>query len=142
MKKVIKSLLASIMIVPLLALGVSAFFPSVSAFADASSDISGGIQGGVNKAQGSGVPTTLFGGSGSIFTTVVNILLFLIGAISVIMLIIGGIRYTLSGGAATEVQNAKNTILYAIIGIVVAFLAFAIVNWVLGSLTSGTSSTS
>jgi multisubunit Na+/H+ antiporter MnhB subunit len=60
--------------------------------------------------------------------------LFLIGAISVIMLIIGGIRYTISGGDSGNVTAAKNTILYAIIGLVVAFLAFAIVNWVLGAL--------
>ena len=63
------------------------------------------------------------------------VLLFIIGAISVIMLIIGGIRYTLSGGDSGNVTAAKNTILYAIIGLVVAFLAFAIVNWVLGAVT-------
>jgi multisubunit Na+/H+ antiporter MnhB subunit len=88
---------------------------------------------GVNCAQGKDTPTTLFG-EGSIFTTVVNVLLFVIGAISVIMLIIGGIRYTVSAGDSTNVTAAKNTIMYALIGLVVAFLAFAIVNWVLGAL--------
>ena len=58
-------------------------------------------------------------------------LLFIIGAISVIMLIIGGIRYTVSGGDSAAVTSAKNTILYAIVGIIVALLAFAIVNFVL-----------
>jgi hypothetical protein len=79
------------------------------------------------------VPDTLFG-EGSIFTTVVNVMLFIIGAISVIMLIFGGIRYTTSAGNAAAVTAAKNTIMYAIIGLVVAFLAFAVVNWVLGQL--------
>lgn len=87
-------------------------------------------QNGINSAKGDGVPSTLFG-SNSIFTTVVNILLFIIGAISVIMLIYGGIRYTTSGGNAASVTAAKNTIMYAIIGLIIAFLAFAIINWVL-----------
>lgn len=96
---------------------------------------SGGIQAGINCSKNKDVPTELFGGEGSIFTTVVNIMLFLIGAICVIMLIYGGIRYTTSGGNATSVTAAKNTIMYAIIGLIVAFLAFAVVNWVLTAIT-------
>ena len=95
----------------------------------------GGAQAGINCARGEDTPATLFGGSGSIFTTVVNVMLFLIGAISVIMLIYGGIRYTTSGGNSAGVTAAKNTILYAIIGLIVAFLAYAVVNWVLGAVT-------
>lgn len=102
--------------------------------ASAACDPSAGAQAGINCAQGEGVPTTLFG-DGSIFTTVVNILLFIIGAISVVMLIWGGIRYTTSAGNAAAVTAAKNTIMYAIIGLVIAFLAFAVVNWVLGAIT-------
>jgi multisubunit Na+/H+ antiporter MnhB subunit len=73
------------------------------------------------------------GGDGSIFQTVTNVLLFIIGAVSVIMLIIGGIRYTISQGDSAAVTSAKNTILYAIIGIVVAILAYAAVNFVITS---------
>lgn len=69
---------------------------------------------------------------GDIITAVINTLLFIIGAISVIMLIVGGFRYTTSGGDQNNVKAAKDTILYAIIGLVVAFLAFAVVNWVVG----------
>jgi hypothetical protein len=50
------------------------------------------------------------------------------------MLIYGGIRYTISAGDSKAVTDAKNTILYAIIGIIVALLAYAIVNFVLTSL--------
>ena len=92
------------------------------------------LENGVNCAQGEGTPAQLFGGEGSIFTTVVNIMLFIIGAICVIMLIWGGIRYTTSAGNAANVTAAKNTIMYAIIGLIIAFLAFAIVNWVLTSV--------
>lgn len=97
---------------------------------------SGGITGGLNCSNPDGPDGDIPGlfGSSSIFVNIVNALLFLIGAISVIMLIYGGIRYTASGGNANNVTAAKNTIMYAIIGLVVAFLAFAIVNWVLGGL--------
>ncbi len=64
---------------------------------------------------------------------VVNILLFVIGIIAVIVIIIGGIRYTTSGGDSGQVSGAKNTILYAIIGLIIAILAYAIVNFVIGA---------
>ncbi len=65
--------------------------------------------------------------------TVVNTLLFVVGVISVIVIIVGGIMYTVSGGDSGGVTKAKNTILYAVVGLVVAFLAYAIVNWVVGA---------
>ena len=54
--------------------------------------------------------------------------------ISVIMLVWGGLRYILSGGDNKKVTDAKNTILYAIIGLIIAVLAFAIVNFVLNAI--------
>lgn len=69
---------------------------------------------------------------GPIITIVINVLLFIVGIISVIMIIIGGIMYSTSAGDAGAVTKAKNTILYAVVGLVIAFLAFAIVNWVIG----------
>lgn len=90
------------------------------------------IQDGIDAGKTANTRTELFGDSG-IFTTIVNVMLFLIGALSVIMLIYGGIRYTISRGDSGEVNNAKNTILYAIVGLIVAILAYAIVNWVVKS---------
>lgn len=69
-------------------------------------------------------------------STVVNILLFIIGTVSVIMIILGGLRYVLSNGDSTQITNAKNTILYAVIGLVVALLAYAIVNFVVSQFVS------
>lgn len=66
-----------------------------------------------------------------IINTVVDTLLFVIGIIAVIMIVIGGIRYTLSAGESKAVNDAKNTILYAVIGLAVSFSAYAIVHWVL-----------
>lgn len=65
---------------------------------------------------------------------IINILLGIIGVVAVIMLIIGGFRYVLSAGNEKATSGAKDTILFAIIGIVVAVLAFAIVNFVIGGL--------
>lgn len=62
--------------------------------------------------------------------TIVNVMLFILGAIAVIMIIIGGIRYTTSNGDASSIKGAKDTILYAVIGLIVAILAYAIVNFV------------
>lgn len=89
---------------------------------------------GVQEANGG--PTNLFDGDSPIFTTAINIMLFIIGILSVIMLIYGGIRYVLSSGDSGAVTNAKNTIMYAIIGLVISILAYAIVNFVISSITS------
>ncbi len=135
MKKLTKNALGSLLVGSFIALA-AVFSPLVSSTyaATCTQGIAGGAAAGVECSEGVGVPDQLFG-TGSIFTTIVNLLLFLIGAISVIMLIIGGVRYTLSGGDSGNVTAAKNTILYAIIGLVIAFLAFAIVNWVIGSIS-------
>lgn len=133
MKKLTKNVLGSLLVGSVLAL-VAVFSPIAQTSYAACDTSTLSASSGVNCAQGNNTPAQLFG-QGSIFTTIVNVLLFIIGAISVIMLIIGGIRYTISAGDSGNVTAAKNTIMYAIIGLIVAFLAFAIVNWVLGAVT-------
>lgn len=91
------------------------------------------LRGGVDSSKSDDQPASLFG-DGGIFETVSKVLLFVIGAVSVIMLIIGGIRYTISQGDSSAVTSAKNTILYSIIGLVVAILAYAAVDFVVNSL--------
>ena len=125
MKKTIRTAFAGLLLVPVLALGISAVAGSV--------DVSAQILNGLNSVNTGNGPTNLTG-TGGAFTTIVNVLLFIIGAVSVIMLIYGGIRYTTSGGNANSVTAAKNTIMYAIIGLVIAIFAFAIVNFVVGEL--------
>ena len=62
---------------------------------------------------------------------VVNVLLYIIGILAVVMIIFGGIMYTTSAGDQAKVTKAKNIILYGLVGLVVAVLAYAIVNFVL-----------
>jgi len=76
-----------------------------------------------------------FGGDG-IVTVVVEKLSFAVGVASVIMLIIGGLRYITSGGQPQSAQAARNTIIYAIIGLVVAFIAQMLVSFVLTRIGS------
>ena len=127
MKKSIKNILAGVLAVAVMAFGLTFTVPAGLVSAE------GSIDEGVNAALGEGQQTSLFGDDG-VFTNIISVALFLIGAISVLMLIYGGIRYTLSAGNATHVTAAKNTILYAIVGIIVALLSYAIVKFVLTSL--------
>lgn len=71
-----------------------------------------------------------------IIHTIVNLLSAVVGIVAVIMIIVGGFRYITSGGNDTSVTGAKNTILYAIIGLVVVALAQLIVRFTLSKLTN------
>lgn len=70
----------------------------------------------------------------SILNLIINVALGIIGFVAVVMIIMGGIQYTTSSGDAAKVTKAKNTILYGIVGLVIALLAFAIVNFVLNNV--------
>ena len=65
---------------------------------------------------------------------VINIFSIVVGVVSVIMIIIGGFRYITSGGDSGNVSSAKNTIIYAIIGLVIVALAQFIVQFVLNKV--------
>ena len=84
------------------------------------------------------------GGSGSeeaskqvdnIIQTAINIISIVVAVIAVIMIIIGGFKYITSNGDSGAVSGAKNTILYAVVGLVVVALAQVIVRFVVGKLT-------
>lgn len=70
----------------------------------------------------------------SIVKSIINTMLYILGIIAVIMIVIGGIRYTTSNGDASNIKSAKDTILYAVVGLVVAIMAFAIVNFVVTNI--------
>ena len=90
-------------------------------------DASGAINTGANAACNGGCGSPSIDG---IFAGVTNTLIFLVGAVSVIMIIIGGLRYVLSNGDPKQAETGRNTIMYAVIGIVVAIAAFAIVKFI------------
>ena len=63
-----------------------------------------------------------------------NMAFFILGMLSVVMLIIGGFKFVASNGDSSIINSAKNTILYAIVGLAVALLAYAIVNFVINRI--------
>lgn len=65
-----------------------------------------------------------------IIKTIVEVLLTAVGAISIIMIVIGGILFALSSGDAQKAAKARSTILYAVVGLIVSVFASAIVNFV------------
>lgn len=86
--------------------------------------------GGHINATGQCVGNSDQGNLASLVKTIINVLLYLIGIIAVIVIIIGAIRYVTSAGDSSKVKGAKDTILYAVIGLVIAIIAYAIVNFV------------
>lgn len=72
---------------------------------------------------------------GPMIKTAINVLLFIIGTLAVIMIIFGGLKYVTSRGEASEITSARNTILYAVVGLVVAILAYAIVDFVVNAFS-------
>ncbi len=72
----------------------------------------------------------------AVITDVINIFTFVVGFVAVIMVIIGGLKYITSAGDSGNVTSAKNTILYAVVGLVVVALAQFIVRFVLTRVTT------
>jgi hypothetical protein len=81
--------------------------------------------------------TTGAGRIQSIVTTIVNIFSIVVGIIAVIMIIVGGFKYITSGGDSGNITSAKNTIVYAVIGLVIVALAQFIVQFVLTRVNQG-----
>lgn len=129
MKNIIKMTLATLMITPMLALGFGAVSPTTQTVAAESGSFIESVLNGLREVDPGGETDLM-----TLIGRIINGLLFCLGIVSVLMIIYGGIRYTISGGDSNSVVAAKNTILYAVIGLVVAMMAYAIVNFVVSAL--------
>ena len=105
-------------------LGGGMLIPQTAGAVNVFDQCAGNADNSVCKAQGDNAQ--------SMIQIVINILLYVMGIIAVIMIIVGGIKYTASNGDSSALASAKNTILYSIVGLVVAMLSYAIVNFVVG----------
>ncbi len=74
----------------------------------------------------------------AIVSNIVSTLLIVSGAASVVVIVIAGIMYTTSAGNEKRITTAKDAILYAVVGLIISILAFAIVNFVITGVTTGT----
>ncbi len=115
--------------------------PIVTGIAHA--DIKGSLCKGTNEAAdtgsgtgcdaaGTGDPTTSLG---PLARKIVNFFTIVVGAIAIIMVIYGGFRYITSGGDSGKVGSAKNTLIYAIVGLIIVALAQVLVHFVINTAT-------
>lgn len=124
----------SLLLVGVLAFGGLGVVALEAQPASAASDSAQSVQKGVNAIGGDKNQPKLE----SFIQQIINVILFIIGAVAVIMIIIGGIRYVVSAGDQAAVTGAKNTILYSVVGLIVALLAYAIVNFVIDNMLKTT----
>jgi len=143
MIKKLKNIVA--VIATLGAFSVPALVPALASAqgtATGSPDISNGLCAGTNLDANQTTGCTVDSASAnaeinSIIKLVINIFSLIVGLVSVIMIIVGGLKYITSGGESSNISSAKNTIVYAIIGLVIVALAQFIVHFVLGKITTG-----
>lgn len=134
MKNIINNIKLSLIVLGLVSsFAAIGFAPSVSAAPVDVIKNSCDQQATSNSALCSGNDQKLFGAD-SLFTKIINTIIFVVGSVAVIMIVIGGLKYVLSAGDSSAVSSAKNTILYAVIGIAIAVSAYAIVNFVLAKI--------
>ena len=129
----LKAMIASMLLVPVLGFGVAASLPaSVSAASCVDNNGKVSVRSGADCAKSDSQKKNI----GVVIKDITNVLLFIIGAVAVIMIIVGGLRYVTSNGDSNQVTAAKNTILYGVIGVIIALLAYAIVNFVISSFST------
>ena len=106
------------------------FFSTLPVFADdiCSSNVADSVKeaAGCNGTSSDGLPNAVI--------NIINVIIGLIGIVAVIFIIVGGVRYMTSIGDAGKVKKARDTILYAVIGLIICILAFAIVNFVIDKI--------
>ena len=88
------------------------------------------IKSGVNKSGGDSGRDDL----GKDLKNITNFLLFLVGTVAVIAIVISGLRFVTANGNQDQITSARNGVLYAVVGIVVALMAYAIVYFVVDNL--------
>jgi hypothetical protein len=125
MKKIKNYVLAGLMVV----FAVTALVPTVAYAQTAKESIckGAGLAGGGSADCTPGAGPTV----DSVIAAAINLISLVVGVIAVIMIIIGGLKYIMSSGDSNNINSAKNTILYAIIGLVVVAFAQIIVKFVL-----------
>ena len=110
------------------------FGASVLSTASLSGSASAQISEGINTATTSEMKGKSIDGDNGLVKTVVNVLLWAVGVLSVIMIIFSGFRYITSAGDASKTKSAQSALTYSVVGLIVAIMAYAIVNMVINRL--------
>ena len=117
-------------------------FSSVNVFAECSSTVCDGDYPTSVKAS-CGCPDAESGKDNltKVIGSIVSAVIAILGVVAIIFIVVGGIGYMTSTGDAGKVKKAKDTILYACIGLIICALAFAITQFVISTLNNATSTT-
>ena len=110
------------------------FGASVLSTASLSGSVSAQVSKGIDTATTSEMKGKSIDGDKGLIKTVVNVLLWAVGALSVIMIIFSGFRYITSAGDTSKTKSAQSTLIYSVVGLIVAIMAWAIVNMVINRL--------
>lgn len=137
----LKKTILTLMLIPALALTSSAATAVHLDPCDANDDRKISTQetlscGSQKAGGGSQTPAQAESSINRTIASIVNVLSIVIAIIAVIMIILGGFRYITSGGASDKVTGAKNTIMYALIGLIIVALAQVIVRFVIDKTTT------
>lgn len=141
-KKIKNFIIAGIVGMTLALPGAALVAPAAVFAATNATNITGPLCKGINDAAGgsggSGCESSVDakGSLSKIAQEVVNIFSIIIGIVAVIMILVGGFKYITSGGSQEKVGSAKNTIIYALIGLIIVALAQFIVHYVLNFSTN------
>lgn len=95
-----------------------------------------GLFGSTGTTSSNGINGLVNMSGDELFVNALNLAYFVAGVVSVVTIIIGGILYTISSGDSGRLTKAKNTIVYAIVGLIIVLLAFTITGFVTGRFTS------
>lgn len=125
-KKIITSVACGVALMGAVALSIANTVPALAAGTD---EIKNGCNAIGGCDDGQSLP--------QIAQTVIDTMLFIVGILAVAMIIFSGIRYITAHGDKGQVENAKNTLIYSIVGLIVAIIAYAIVGWVVGLFDKG-----
>ena len=135
-----KRILLSFAILFVGAFSINFLTPELVSAADpaptAQSDICAGVNGDPVTKDGVTTCTTDGLTLDKVISAVLSILSWIIGVVAVIMVIVSGFKYVTSGGDSNAVSSAKNTLIYALIGVAIVALAQFLVHFVLNNITA------
>ena len=127
MKTKLTKIIAALSLITLSAVSLNVFVANPTYAVDCNdSSISQAVRDAAGCNKGSTLP--------GVIINILNAIIFVGGIVAAVFIVVGGFNYMTSAGDAGKVAKAKNTIIYALIGLVVCVLAFAIVNWAIGTL--------
>jgi cytochrome bd-type quinol oxidase subunit 2 len=132
----IRRLLSSLMLVSVLLSPMLMPRLSLAACSDSNLSTQDAIQCGTNAAGGTSDSTKATSNVHDTLISIIRVLSLVAGAIAVVMIIIGGFRFITSGGNAESTKSARNTITYAIVGLIVIALAQIIVHFTLNTVVN------